>query len=344
MERRIDADVHVAAPEVAGLRSYLSAHWNDYLRDNGFRRPAGVAQSYPPKSAVMAEAGPHATVADIRDRVLSDSELAILNCYFGVEGVRHPYLSAALCSAINSWIAAAWLDKEPRLFGSILVPPHDTALAVEEIRRFGKDKRFVQVHLPARTWEPYGNRRYWPVYEAALEHDLAISVQFGGLTGMPPTPVGSYDTYFEEYSAATQLFGTHVLSLISEGVFEQFPKLRIVLVESGVTWLASWLWRLDTEWKGTRREIPWVQKLPSEYVKEHVRLTLEPYDGPGTAEHLAETIAHIDSGAMLLYSSDYPHRHLSSTKEFLEALAPEHRDRVLYSNAETFYGLATRRA
>jgi len=91
-------------------------------------------------------------------------------------------------------------------------------------------------------------------------------------------------------------------------VFNEFPKLKVVLIESGVTWLPSFLWRIDKLWRGLRMEVPWLKRPPSEIVAEHVRLTLQPFDGGGDAETVREMIEQIGTG-MMLFSTDYPHWH-----------------------------------
>ena len=37
----------------------------------------------------------------------------------------------------------------------------------------------------------------------------------------------------------TQVFQAQVISLVAEGIFDQFPELRVVLIESGFTWLPA---------------------------------------------------------------------------------------------------------
>ena len=339
---RVDADVHVEAPQVATLEPYLSAHWRDYLRDNGFQRPAAVGLTYPPKSAVMEGAPAQTSLDEIQRQVLSRCRYAVLNCYYGAESVRHPFLAGALASAVNDWIADEFLTKERRLVAGIVVTPQDTALAVEQIGRAAHERRFTHVFLPARGWEPYGNRRYWPIYEAALERDLAVTIHFGGYTGNPPTPVGQLETYFEEYASATQIFGAHLMSLMAEGVFDRYPELRVGLIETGVTWLPAWLWRLDTQWKATRREIPWVRRLPSSYIRERVRLTAQPLDAPESREDLLQILEHLGSDDMLMYASDHPHRHASDPDALVSVLGDAQREKLLRTNAWTFYGLEAR--
>jgi predicted TIM-barrel fold metal-dependent hydrolase len=341
--QRVDADIHVPAPPITALHPYLSEYWRDYLRENGFSRPPAVSTSYPPRSAIMARATEELTVEDLQRDVLAGASHAVLNCYYAIESVRHPFLAGALATAVNSWVADEFLSKDDRLFSGIVVPPQDTELAVQEIERVGSDPRFSHVFLTARSWEPYGIRRLWPIYAAAAERDLAIVIHFGGFAGTPATPVGNLDTYFEQYSAATQLFATHIQSFVAEGVFERYPTLRVGLLESGVTWLPSWMWKLETEWKAMRREVPWVRHSPWAYVREHFRMTAQPLDIPVDSEdELAQVIAHIGSDDMLMFASDYPHLHQSDPETLLPLLSPVHREKFLRSNAWSFYALEDR--
>ena len=339
-ERRIDADVHCPAPNADALGPYLAEHWRAYLAENGFKQPSSVGYSYPAGSAVMAGAPATMTVETVREHVLDRSAYAVLNCFYGSEGIRHPYLAAALTTAVNRWLQEQWLDREPRLVGSLVIPAQDTEASVAEIKRAAKSGRFAQVLLPARAWEPYGNHRYWPIWDAAVEHGLALGIQFGGLTGNPATSVGSPETYFEEYTATPQLFAAHVMSLIVEGVFDRWPDLRVSLVESGVSWLPTWMWKLDTDWRSSRREIPWVRESPSHYVRRHFRLTTQPFDGP--ASTIPDILEQLGSDDVLMYSSDYPHRHGSSSDALLPLLSPAQRAKVLFGNAWDFYALGDR--
>jgi predicted TIM-barrel fold metal-dependent hydrolase len=129
--------------------------------------------------------------------------------------------------------------------------------------------------------------------------------------------------------------------LIVEGVFEQFPALRIVLAAAGVTWLPSLMWRMDKEWKGLRREIPWVKQLPSDYMRQHIRLTTQPLDTPPTEEQGRQIFEQLEAEMLLIYGSDYPYCPATSPQTllpvFLSALA---RRRILAENARDFYRLA----
>ena len=62
--------------------------------------------------------------------------------------------------------------------------------AAAEIRKRAGDKNFVQVLLLSRNVEPLGQRRYWPIYEAAQEIGLPVGVHAFGFGGNPITAVG----------------------------------------------------------------------------------------------------------------------------------------------------------
>jgi predicted TIM-barrel fold metal-dependent hydrolase len=335
----VDADVHCPVPSLDELFPYLDDHWQDYLRWTNFRMLEPTAEAtYPSWSTMLATPQSESAFERMRDEVLARSTYAILQCYSGVEAVVHPYLAAALATAVNSWLADAWLDRDDRLRAAAAITPQHTAAAVEEIHRVAADARFVQILLPARSSEPYGNQRYWPVWEAAAEHGLVLGLAYGGTTGAPPTPLNWMSSFYEHYVLATQTFRTHLTSLVASGVFERWPELRIVCVESGWAWVPGFLWRMDFEWKANVQEVPWVKEAPSVYVKRHVRFTSQPADLPSDPQHLANLLDRFPLET-LMYSSDHPHRYDGGIDQFMERLTSDQQERVRWTNARDLYGL-----
>lgn len=269
------------------------------------------------------------------------SEIGILNCAYRVSAVHNSDLAAALATAVNQWQIAEWLNREPRLRASIVVPSQQPELAAREIDCFGDHPSFIQVIMPVRSEAPYGNRRYDPIYSAAVRHDLVIGIHYGGSTGLPSTPAGWALTFWEEYAGMAQVFQSQVLSLIVEGVFDRFPALRVVLIEGGWTWLPSLLWRMDKEWSGLRHNTPWVSRPPSEYVREHLRLTTQPMDQPPSGRQLQQLMNQLESEEMLLFSTNYPHNRYSSLIQALPTDIDKNLlAKILSENARGFYRLA----
>lgn len=138
-----------------------------------------------------------------------------------------------------------------------------------------------------------------------------------------------------------QIFQSQLLSLIVEGVFDRFPTLRVAMIEGGFTWLPSFMWRFDKEWKGLRREVPWVRRPPSEYVRAHVRFTTQPLDAPPDAAHFLQILDQIGSDDLLMFATDYPHWHFDTPEEALPpgALPERVKRKILSENAGAFYRL-----
>lgn len=344
----IDCDIHNVPASVKVLFPYLSDHWREYVTQSAFRGPTDTV--YPKNAPTSAR--PEARPADgsppgsdlslIREQVLDawGMEYGILTCAYAVDGIHNPDTAAAVSSAVNDWQIAEWLDKEPRLRASIVVPSHQPEMAAREIDRVGEHPGFVQVFLPVRSEALYGNRRYHPIFDAAVRRDLAVGIHFGGAPGNPPTSSGWPSYYVEEYVDMAAVFQSQVLSMIVEGVFDRFPTLRVALIEGGFTWLPGLMWRIDKEWKGLRREVPWNRQLPSDYIREHIRVTTQPVDAPPNPRQLLQVIDQIGSEDVLMFATDYPHRQFEGRDDAFPIKLPETLERKIMSeNARAFYRL-----
>ena len=309
----IDCDLHPAPPTMAQLLPYLEPHWRDTIVARGIDGLDLAA--YPPNAPISARPDwrgpdgiPARDAATLAREALDPfgSTIGILSCLHGAIAMYAEDMGAALARAVNDWLAQEWLDRDPRLRASITVCMRDPGLAVAEIERRAADKRFVQVLLLASGDMPLGRRLMWPVYEAAQRHGLPIAVHAGS-TGHVATTAAGWPSYFvEDYISQAPAIQSQLLSLIAEGTFQRFPDLRFVLLESGFTWLPAFLWRMDKEWRGLRREVPWVDMAPSRIIRERVRFSLQPADAPDAAT-LEKIIDQIGSDEVLLFSTDYPH-------------------------------------
>jgi predicted TIM-barrel fold metal-dependent hydrolase len=344
----IDCDVHNVVGPIETLKPYLDMHWREVIATSQFAGPTDHA--HPPNlaSSLRADLGPvngdapGRTVAAMRAQLLDPmrTELAILSCDYGVDSVRNPDAAAALVRAVNEWQVTEWLDREPRLRAAIVVPSQQPAAAVIEIEHWAADRRLVAVYLPVRSAIPYGNRIWWPLWEAIARHDLVAELHFGGSPGVPPTAAGWPTSWLEEYVDMASAFAAQLTSLVAEGTFDRVPGLRVSLIESGFAWLPAFLWRFDKGWRGLRREVPWTTRLPSEYVRDHVRVSLQPVDGPPEAAELLRVIDQLGSERMLMFSSDYPHRHVTEELAAVPAgLTPALADGLLSGNAKEHYRL-----
>ena len=340
----IDCDIHPTVPNMDALLPFLDGHWADAVRERGI----GAMQlaSYPPRApfSVRADwredgAAPASTIAQIRRDVLDRWQLryAICNCLFGVQLPFSEDMGAAFARAVNRWIAVRFLDEEPRLRASIVIAPQNVELAVAEIERCATDRRFVQILLLAMGDRPLGSRSYWPIYEAAQRHDLPIGIHAGSSFRHAPTSVGWPSYFYEDYGNQPQGFQGQLASMICEGIFTRFRDLRVVLIESGVTWLPAFLWRLTKLWKGVRTEIPWVDQSPDEIVRTHVRLTAQPFDAPADPQIVARMLEHLGGDDLLLFASDYPHWQFAGDDALPPGFPASLHHKLLLANASATY-------
>lgn len=341
LEGAIDTDVHPMAPYTKDLLPYLDAHWAETARNRGV--VMRDLTSYPPIAPLVrrpdwginGEAG--GSLESIRKDILDRWKLshAILTPLFGSAMMHDAYLSAALCAAHNDWIAREWLDADPRLRASIVINPGRPDVAAQEIDRVAQDMRFVQIILPVQTEIPIGRHVFRPIFEAAVRHDLPIALHAGSMFRNPPSQSGFYSTFSEDYAAHVATFTAQVANLISEGIFAEFPALRIVLAESGVTWLPAFMWRFSKDWRGVRNEVPWVDRSPAELIREHVRLTAQPFDAP--ADAVAKIIDQMGAEDMVMFSSDYPHWHYDGDDAVPEGFPENLLQGLLRNNALETY-------
>jgi predicted TIM-barrel fold metal-dependent hydrolase len=156
---------------------------------------------------------------------------------------------------------------------------------------------------------PLGRGPYWPIYEAAARHGFALGIHAGSTYRHALTQSGFPSFLAEDHIHQAQGFANQVGSLVAEGVFAKFPELKVVLIESGITWLPGLMWRMSKDWRGARIEVPWVKEMPAKIIRNHFRMTTQPFDGPARPEEAAKAIAHLNSEEMLLFSTDFPHDH-----------------------------------
>ena len=360
----VDSDVHFGprssgrGAAAAELIAYLPEKWKEYFEGGGqaFAHSSTTGAMWGavvPNNAMLRDSfpqdgkhGPGASYEFTKERLLDRHNhwRVILSALASTE-LLNPWAGVEWCRAVNQWARDTWLSNgDDRLYSVLLVPPSDAKAAAEEIHRHGDHPRFCAIQSTGGIHGlPCGDPVYDPIYDAAGEYDLSLHLHPNG-SGHYRMPVGPINTAAGGVPMSLTSFGMHhISSLIVNGTFEKFPKLRVAVVEHGVLFLAHLMWRLDRNYKLLARESPWVKRLPSEYIREHVWIGSHPLeqgfrkDGSDVVEVLEATPGLEDR---LFFCSDYPHMNYDDAA-FVAARLPEgwHR-KVMLENTCELHGWA----
>jgi uncharacterized protein len=341
----IDCDLHLAPPSMAALTPYFDDFWREHFAERYIDQAPFTLMSYAPNLPQSARPdwrpakGPAAATLDaVRAQALDPfgTRFAVANVLHGAVALFNADMAAAVCKAVNDYVAREWLDREPRLRTSILVAPQDAELAAAEIERCAADPRFVQVLLLVMGDRPLGHRTYWPMYRAAERHGLPIGVHAGSIFRHAPTGSGWPSYHLEDSILQSTAFEDTVVSFLAEGVFQKFPATKLMLLESGFSWLPPLLWRNNRSWRGMRTEVPWIDRAPAEIVRDHVRFSLQPFDVPN-ADILNRLMDHVRSDELIVFSTDYPHWHFDGMDALPDGLSDAMINKILIDNPLATY-------
>jgi predicted TIM-barrel fold metal-dependent hydrolase len=352
MDKLIDCDIHYNFRSLMDLVPYMDPVYRDLVIHSGtvglelpgyiWQHPTGWMR----KDTYTSEEPPAWRVEQIRADVLDPYNVGygilIPTWIMSVPILPNLHLAAALAAAHNDWTCEHWLEQEPRLRGSLVVAAQHPQAAAREIRRLGGRDDIVQVILPGGARIPYGNPFYDPIWEAAHEMGLVVAIHVfyegHGIAG-PVTAAGQMDFYTEHHTLCGVSLMGHLVSILCHGILERFPGQKVLFVEGGVAWVPGILWRLDTNWRSTRSEIPYCKRQPSEYVWEGIRFTTQPLEAPDDPALLAPALAGMRPAETLCFASDYPHWDFDEPTLTLRTLPQEWRERIAFENARQLYGL-----
>ncbi|MFE1172279.1 amidohydrolase family protein [Streptomyces sp. NPDC058773] len=342
MTGTIDTDLHCAPRTMGELAEYLPAYWQQYAAEGAIRLTDRQRSVYPaPDDGDVTTTAVPATaeeIPDCRGSSRTPIRATLLTCTVLFDLSRNPEFEAVGARALNTWMRETFLAVDPALFGSAVIPTLDTERALAEVERIAEDGRFVQILLPVRNDFRYGEPRYRRVLEAAAAADLVVCLHAGGRTGLSSSPTGYQSSFVED-----TLLGQHraaqnqLVSIATSDLLVRHERFRLTLAECGFSWLPPLLWRLDKDWKSLWREIPWLDRKPSDHVLDRVRCTLEPGHLPVDDEEFRAAADMCEAPRTLMYSSDHPHRYRSAAQRLLSLLDDADRGRILHGNAREHY-------
>jgi len=246
-------------------------------------------------------------------------------------------LAAANCRAYNNWIFDFCKTNPSRLIPVAHIPTLDVEEGVKELRRSAKlGAKALMLSSRGPADRPYGGRYFDPLWREAEGLGIPVTIH-------PADPVLTY-LYTIEQATAWWLFvqaGEHVkmqfTTFFNEGTFERFPRLKLVVLESGTGWLVPWLKRMDEKFRIYGYTTPMKLK-PSEYFQRNCWISMDPDD-----EMVHFNVEHLGADK-ILWAYDFPHSDavtepVQKLDENLAPLPAETRRRIIGENAVELYRL-----
>ena len=249
-----------------------------------------------------------------------------------------PDAASALAMATNDHLAAAISRHSRRFSGLACFAPQDPARAVKEMERAVNALGLNGFIVNSHTGNLYlDDPRFAPILEAAEALNRPIYLH-------PRAPSNGMAGPFQDYSLGGSIWGfgveagTHAVRMILRGVFDRYPRLRIVLGHMGEA-LPFWMWRLDH--MAARRakdgRLKPLSLAPSEYFRRNFAVTTSGFESPDVLD-LVIKAAGIEN---VMWAIDYPYESSRDAVAFIEGaqLDVDQRARIFYRNAERIFHL-----
>jgi len=249
-----------------------------------------------------------------------------------------PVQGNELAGLANDRLAAASKKYPDRITGLAAFAPRNPTLAAKELERavkkLGLKGGIVNSHSRG---EYLDDRKFWPIFEAAQGMDVPIYIH-------PRDPSPQMFEPFDllgfkvGWSWAVEV-GTHIVRLIAAGVFDTFPRLRLVIGHMGEG-LPFCLDRIDNRyvWENEMSGVtPKLKRRPSDYIHENVTVTTSGMNFAAPLRMTMEVLG-VDN---VIFAADYPFEVVRDAVEAIDALdlPEEDKEKLYHLNAKRVFAL-----
>lgn len=335
--KRIATEEAFSTPELmAAQRELLAARPTD---EPGFVKMWGDIFTNP-RSADIAKR--LVDLGELRLKTMDEAGVAMQIVSITSPGVQifDAEKGTALAKSANDRLIAAVQAHPDRFAGLAAIAPQDPAGAAKELERAvkgGLKGALINSHTKG---EYLDDPKFWVIFEKAQELDVPIYIH-------PRSPSPAMVQPFQKYTgleAATLGFAAetslHAVRLILSGVFDDYPRLKIILGHMGEG-IPFWLDRIDNrnrlfysmDTSGQRK----LRKQPSEYFRENFYITTSGMDFE-PALMLCHQVLGPDR---ILFAIDYPYEEsLNPVRVLDEApMSDEDKEKIYQRNSEKLFRL-----
>jgi predicted TIM-barrel fold metal-dependent hydrolase len=253
-------------------------------------------------------------------------------------------LANAYAQAYNRWIADFCRDSGGRLIPIAHLVLADPQAAVRELERAVKDGcKGAWVYCYTVNRKSHGHPDHDPVFAAAQDLDVPLA-----LHPSLDNPTWSVHHRFDDMNWSDWYFNASgvsavqmaLASIFAYGVFDRFPLLRLVILESSAGWIGSWLDWTDALYRGTTAGgSVRLKERPSYYFKRQCFISADPF------ERCVAPLTRLVGEDKFFWASDYPHSNHPATyiedlKGLVAGMEDSARRGILGENAARVYKLS----
>ena len=309
--------------------------------------------------AADARAGGWMPKARLDDMDLDGIDTAVL-FGGGPLGTTNNDLFIASFAAYNRWLADFCAYAPQRFVGVGYVPMQDVDIAVTMLKQFAR-LGLKAVNIPAfpmakvaatagtsgldaqtraLTGDVTGERSYAdpefdPFWKAACDLGMPVTIHLGGRAVRFTEP----KFFLSDLLMSKFGMGEPIAIMIYGGVFQRFPELKLVSVESGVGWFAFAANYMDETWSKQRH---WVNSVlehaPSHFWERNIYGSFI-HDRPGIL------MRDMPGAGNVMWSSDYPHSETTFPHsqdvihKLFEGVPAADRDMIIGGRAQALFNL-----
>lgn len=285
-------------------------------------------------------------IQDLESRRLADMDATGIDMQLlmlTAPGVQmfEPGLACDLAASSNDQLAET-IARHPTRFAGLAAfapqAPQQAAVEIERaVKRLGLKGALVNSHIQGRYMD---EAFFWPIFEAceALDVPLYIHPNTPSPQMVQPFLSRCLDAAIYGFQAET---GLHALRLIVSGLFDRFPKLKIVLGHLGEG-LPFWLYRIDFMHAGIVRSgrsegAGPLKRKPSDYLRENFYYTNSGMPWEPAITFVQQQMGH----DRVMYAMDYPYQFEASEVKAMDdlPLTLEQKRQFFQTNAERIFKL-----
>lgn len=352
----VDADAHVL--EGASFMAGALERWPDriaFTADEGtvrvevegrrYPESAGPGAGCPPEHGVSTADGidpssPAGVLGDA-DREGIDRMVLFPSFGLGIPSFVDPTFSAEISEFYNDWVAGWCGQGIGRLLAAGVVPVEDldaSLIALEQAKKLGLVCAVLPPGLRERNLDHPDLDR---LYSTAEDLELPLAIHGAPGVHLPKIGVDRFTNYIQVHCISFPFdMMSAMTAMLSGGVLERHPKLKVAFLESGCGWVSYFVDRMGEHWekRGDWIENGW-KRHPREYIERgQVYVTCE------AEEPMLPAVLDDLGSDFVMYASDYPHwdsefPHSTSKLRARTDLDDDRRAAVLGGNAQRFFGI-----